>query len=94
MTSTWQAAGIPLIISNGPGKVGEKKNLTGFIGGVVVLHQERIAVVPNLLTGPRVVLRNQRLQVRVKDALAHRDIDWRLTFSSRDGEGSLPHRMH
>lgn len=68
--------------------------LTRLVNGVVVLHQEGVAVVPDLLAGLRVVLGLQRLQLLVEDALAHHDVDGRLSIPSGHRQGSLPHGMH
>lgn len=69
-------------------------SLTGFVCGVVILHEEGVPIVPDLLAGPGVVLRNERLQVGVEDAFAHADVDGRLALSSWYFQRLLPHRVH
>lgn len=68
--------------------------LTGFVCGVIILDEEGISVVPDLLAGPGVVLRNERLQVGVEDAFTHADVNGRLTLSSWHFQRLLPHRVH
>lgn len=68
--------------------------LTGLVCSVVILHQKGVTIVPDLLAGLRVIFGDQRLQLRVEDALSHNDVDGRLTITSRYREGSLPHGMH
>lgn len=68
--------------------------LTGLVCGVIILDQEGITVVPDLLAGLRVIVGDQRLQLRIKDALSHDNVDGRLTIASGYRKGSLPHGMH
>lgn len=68
--------------------------LTGLVCRVIVLHQEGVTVVPDLLAGVRVVVGDQRLQRRVKDALSHDYVDGWLTVASRHGNRLLPHGMN
>lgn len=69
-------------------------SLTGFVRGVVKLHQEGVSIVPDLLACPGVVSDSDGLEVGVVDALAHGDVDWGLPVTPRDGQGLLPHRVH
>lgn len=71
-----------------------RRVLTGLVCGVIIFHQEGVAVVPDLLAGLRVVVSDQRLQLRIVDALPDHDVDGRLAIASWYREGFLPHGMH
>lgn len=68
--------------------------LTRLVRCVVVLHQEGVAVVPDLLAGLGVVVSDQGLELCIQDALPHHDVNGRLTVASGYRQGSLPHGMH